>query len=98
LIAGLKPLAAAGINHTSAFRTVVKLPLRRRGIGTSMWEVTSRAGRDKGFEKIFTYIRADNEPSLNFHLKLGFRIIGKTERQIRMGGIYVDGILIERFL
>jgi len=85
-------------DHVAVMGTFVALSRQRQGIGTCLSEVTFEAARERGYEKIFTYVRADNLVSLAFHLKLGFRIVGTAQRQARTGGRYVDEIIIELFL
>ncbi len=85
-------------DHVAGIGTFVDLTLRRQGVGARLSKVTFEAARRKGFEKIFTYIRADNQASLAFHEKLGFRIIGTADRQAKIDGKYVDEIFIEKFL
>jgi L-amino acid N-acyltransferase YncA len=85
-------------DHVGVVATFVDLACRRRGIGKRLSEVTLPCARDKGFEKIFTFVRADNPDALGFYLGLGFRIVGTAERQAKIGGDYVDEIIIERFL
>jgi L-amino acid N-acyltransferase YncA len=84
--------------HVGTIGTFVDLGERRRGIGTQLSQVTFDRARQQGYEKLFTYVRADNPASLAFHLKLGFRIVGTAARQARVKGAYVDEIVIERFL
>ena len=60
--------------------------------------VTFDAARGKGYEKLFTYVRADNVGALAFYLGLGFRIVGTAQRQAKIGQRYVDEVIIERFL
>lgn len=85
-------------DHVAVMGTFVRLSERRQGIGLRLSEVTFEAARQKGFEKVFTFVRADNWASLAFHLRLGFRIIGTARAQAKCGGNYVDEILIETFL
>ncbi|MFN8458557.1 MAG: GNAT family N-acetyltransferase [Anaerolineae bacterium] len=54
--------------------------------------------RDKGYEKIFTYIRADNLAALTTYLHQGFRIVGAAQQQAKIKGRYIDEIIIERML
>jgi ribosomal protein S18 acetylase RimI-like enzyme len=76
----------------------VDLAYRGQGVGTRLSEVTFEAARRKGYEKLFTYVRADNLESLAFYLKLGFRIVGTAQMQARFGQKYVDEVIIEKFL
>jgi L-amino acid N-acyltransferase YncA len=85
-------------DHVAGVGTFIDLSLRGRGIGTRLSEATFEVARQSGFEKIFTYVRADNAASLRFHLKLGFNIIGNARRQARIRGTYIDEIIIEKFL
>jgi L-amino acid N-acyltransferase YncA len=96
----LEPFATYthAFDHVAVMGTFVALSHQRQGIGTCLSEVTFEAARGAGYEKIFTYVRADNLASLAFHLKLGFRILGTAQRQARIGGGYVDEIIIEMLL
>ena len=62
------------------------------------WLDRPESARGKEYEKIFTFVRADNREALQFYLKLGFRVVGTAERQARIGGNYVDEVIIEKFL
>jgi RimJ/RimL family protein N-acetyltransferase len=57
-----------------------------------------KAARGKGYEKIFTFVRADNLAALVTYLKQDFSIVGTARRQAKLNGTYVDEIIIERFL
>ncbi len=85
-------------DHVAVPGTYVDLAYRGQGVGTRLSEVTFEAARRKGYEKMFTYVRADNLESLAFYLKLGFRIVGTAQKQARFGQKYVDEVIIERFL
>jgi L-amino acid N-acyltransferase YncA len=85
-------------DHVAVVGTFVDLSARRQGIGVRLSEATFDAARRKGFEKIFTYVRADNQASLKFHLRLGFSIIGTAQKHAKLNGEYIDEVLIEKFL
>ncbi len=80
--------------HVGVIGTFVDLTLRRHGIGSRRSQATFAATRRLGYEKIFPCVRADNVPSLVFHVKLGHRIVGAARRQARVGTGYVDEIII----
>ncbi len=84
--------------HVGVIGTFVELAARRKGIGVALSQAVAAAARQKGYNKIFTYVRADNEAALNFHLKLGYCVVGRAQRQAKIGSQYVDEIIIERFL
>ena len=85
-------------DHVGVISTFVDLSLRRQGIGKQLFQATFDAARRKGFEKLFTYIRADNHAAQAAYLHHGFRIIGTAERHARINGVYIDEIMVERFL
>ena len=85
-------------DHVGVIGTYVDLESRRQGIAKSLFPATFEAARRKGYEKIFTYIRADNPPALATYQKHGFRIVGKADRHAKLHGSYVDVIIVERFL
>lgn len=85
-------------DHVGVVGTYVDLLHRRQGIGTHLFKATFEAARGKGYEKIFTFVRADNLAALGSYLKHGFRIVGTAQRQAKFNGKYVDEIIIERFL
>ena len=83
-------------DHVGVIGTYVDLQLTRRGIATRLFEATYQAARRKGYEKFFTYVRADNEAGLQTYLRQGFRIVGKAERQARIDGRYIAEVVIEK--
>ena len=85
-------------DHVGVVGTYVDLQLRRGGIATRLFEATFDAARRKGYEKFFTYVRADNEAALHAYLSQGFRIVGTAERQTKIDGQYIDEIVIEKLL
>jgi L-amino acid N-acyltransferase YncA len=85
-------------DHVGVIGTYVDLDLRRQGISTQLFAATYKAARRKGYEKFFSYVRADNEAALQTYLRQGFRIVGTAERHARIGGKYIDEIVIEKLL
>jgi L-amino acid N-acyltransferase YncA len=85
-------------DHVGVIGTYVDLGLRRQGIATQLFTATFDAARRKGYEKFFTYVRADNETGLSTYLRQGFRIVGRAKRQTKIDGKYIDEIIIEKLL
>jgi L-amino acid N-acyltransferase YncA len=85
-------------DHVGVLGTYVNLNCRRQGIATQLFRSTFAAAIRKGYEKIFTFVRADNPAALQTYLNQGFRTVGTAERQARVGGQYVDEIIIEKLL
>ena len=73
-------------DHVGVIGTYVDLRSRRQGIAKRLFPATFEAARRKGYEKIFTYIRADNAVALATYQKHGFRIVGKAERHAKFAG------------
>ena len=71
---------------------------RRKGVARLLFRKTFEAARLKGYEKILTFIRADNPAALKTYQVEGFQIIGTAQRQARIDGEYVDEIFVERML
>jgi L-amino acid N-acyltransferase YncA len=84
--------------HVGVLGSYVDLELRRQGIARRLFEATYRAAIRKAYEKIFTFVRADNEAAIRTYLSQGFCIIGTARRQAKIDGHYIDEVLIERFL
>jgi L-amino acid N-acyltransferase YncA len=85
-------------DHVGIIGTYVDLALRRQGIASRLFAATYDVARQKGYEKFFSYVRADNEAGLQTYLRQGFRIVGTAERQAKIDGTYVDEIVIEKLL
>ena len=83
-------------DHVAVVGTCVRLSLRRQGIGMQLSDVSSKEAKKKGFEKLFTYVRADNEAALHFYQKIGFVAIGTAKKHAKIGGAYVDSVFLER--
>ena len=85
-------------DHVGVIGTYVDLGNRRQGVAKCLFPVTFDTARQKGYEKIFTYIRADNPVALATYQKHGFRIVGTADRHAKLHGGYVDVIIVERRL
>lgn len=96
----LEPFAnyTHAFDHVATIGTYVNISKQRQGIGTELSYQTFKKAKEKGFEKIFTYVLAENKPALQFYLKLGFKVIGKSVQQAKLNGKYLDEIIIEKFL
>jgi L-amino acid N-acyltransferase YncA len=85
-------------DHVGVLGTYVELSYRRQGISKCLFRATFEAARRKGYEKILTFVRADNLAALATYLNHGFRILGMAQRQAKLNGKYVDELIVERFL
>jgi L-amino acid N-acyltransferase YncA len=84
--------------HVGVVGTYVASTHRRQGVASKLFCATFEVARKKGYEKIFTYIRADNEAALSTYLGQGFRIIGTAQKQAKINGKDIDEIIIEKLL
>ena len=96
----MAPFAAYthAFDHVGVIGTYVDLGNRRQGVATRLFPVTFDTARQKRYEKIFTYIRADNPAALATYQKHGFRIVGTADQHAKLNGRYVDVIIVERRL
>ncbi|HJN16171.1 MAG TPA: GNAT family N-acetyltransferase, partial [Armatimonadota bacterium] len=58
-------------DHVGTLGTYVDLGCRRQGIAKRLFEATFEAAPRKGYEKIFTFVRADNPAALLTYLHQG---------------------------
>jgi L-amino acid N-acyltransferase YncA len=95
----LEPYASytRAFDHVGILGTYVDLDLRRQGIARRLFAATFDAAREKGYEKIFTFVRADNPAALQTYLGQGSVVVGNAKRQAKIDGQYIDEILIEKW-
>ncbi len=85
-------------DHVGIIGTFVDGQYRRQGIASSLFETTFTMAKSLGYEKLFAYVRDDNENALKTYLKQGFEIVGKAKKHAKINGQYIDEVLIEKFL
>ena len=83
-------------DHVGVLGTYVELSRRRMGIGSALFEATFEEARRKHYEKLFTYILAQNAAALRAYTKHGFSIVGTARRHARLRNNYVDMLVVER--
>jgi len=96
----LDPFAAYthAFDHVAVIGTFVDLRYRRQGIATRLFQETLPVAVQLGFEKLFTFVRADNPAALETYRRHGFETVGTARRQARVDGRYIDEIIIEKLL
>ncbi|MFS1440922.1 MULTISPECIES: GNAT family N-acetyltransferase [unclassified Vibrio] len=85
-------------DHVGIIGTYVHANSRGQGVAKQLFDYTFKAAKAKGYEKLFAYVRADNERALAVYLKQGFEIVGTAKKHSKIGDQYFDEILIEKFL
>jgi L-amino acid N-acyltransferase YncA len=96
----LEPFAGytSAFDHVATLGTFVDLEQRRRGVARALFAATLEAARQKGYTKIFTFVRADNPAALATYLAQGFDILGTARKHARIDGTCIDEVMIERHL
>jgi L-amino acid N-acyltransferase YncA len=94
------PLApeARSFDHVATMETFVRLGHHKQGIAARLFAATFEAAKAAGYEKICTFVRADNEAGLRAYLGQGFVEVGRNAKQAKIDDRYVDEVIIERFL
>lgn len=86
----------AAFAHVGVIGTYVDHSEHRQGIGRLLFEATRWAAKEKGYEKLFGFVRADNVTGLAFYKRIGFEVIGIAKRHAKIKGRYIDEVMIER--
>jgi RimJ/RimL family protein N-acetyltransferase len=84
--------------HVAELGLMVVAEERRRGIGTALIEEAANWARASGVTKLELHVFPHNEPAIALYRKLGFREEGHRHRHYRIGGHYVDAILMALYL
>ncbi len=85
-------------DHVGVIGTYVDLNALRQGVASSLFPATFAAMRQKGYEKVFAYVRGDNPTALSTYQKHGFSVVGTAQKHAKIGERYVDETIIERFI
>ena len=86
----------SAFDHVGTLGTYVALEERRHGVARALFAATFESARQNGYEKIFTFVRADNAAALATYRAHGFEIVGTARRHAKIDGRYIDEILIEK--
>jgi RimJ/RimL family protein N-acetyltransferase len=81
-------------HHVAELGLMVDAAERRRGIGTALMEEAIKWARGAGVTKVELHVFPHNEPAIALYRKLGFHEEGHRQRHYRIGGRYVDAILM----
>ena len=81
-------------HHVAELGLMVDAGQRRRGIGTALLEEAVKWARRSGITKVELHVFPHNEPAIELYRKLGFREEGRRLAHYRIGGGYVDAILM----
>ncbi len=85
-------------HHVCELGLMVAASERRRGIGTALIEEALKWARASGITKLELHVFPHNEPAIALYRKLGFIEEGRRQRHYRIGGHYVDAVLMALYL
>jgi RimJ/RimL family protein N-acetyltransferase len=85
-------------HHVAELGLMVASSERRRGIGTALIEEAGKWARASGITKLELHVFPHNEPAIALYRKLGFTEEGRRQRHYRIGGHYVDAVLMALYL
>lgn len=96
----IEPFASytKAFDHVGIIGTFVCGDSRGQGVSKQLFQSTFEVARQKGYEKLFAYVRSDNERALAAYKKQGFEVVGIAKKHAKIGDVYVDEVLIEKFL
>jgi len=69
---------------------------QRKGLGSILLKKLILDSEDHGFWTLQANVFLDNQASVKFHQKNGFKIVGVREKLAKLNGIWKDVILLER--
>ena len=84
-------------DHVGIVGTYVCSKHRNKGVGKKLFDYLKTEAPKLGFEKIFTFIIADNYQSIGYYKKIGFRIVGTVKKQAKLSSGYKDEVIVEYF-
>ena len=81
-------------SHVAEVGLMVAADHRRRGIGSALMQEAMKWARASSVTKLELEVFPHNEPAIALYRKLGFREEGRRGRRYRVGGEYVDAVLM----
>ena len=71
---------------------------RRRGVASALLTAAERLARTRGARKLSLHVLSTNTAALALYERLGFRPEGRLREEFRIGGRYVDDVLMAKYL
>jgi ribosomal protein S18 acetylase RimI-like enzyme len=84
--------------HVGQIGTFIDAEWRGRGVGRTLFYHTRDFAVAHQYGKFVIQVRNANTAAQSFYRQLGFEQCGRLKRQVRVGGIEEDEILMELFL
>jgi L-amino acid N-acyltransferase YncA len=95
-------IALSPVSSRECYRGVVEDSVyvaenaRGRGVGRSLLEALISSAESAGIWTIQAAMFPENEASVELHLAVGFRLVGRLERIAQLDGVWRDTVLLER--
>nr|MDO8114666.1 N-acetyltransferase [Candidatus Sigynarchaeota archaeon] len=87
-----------GIDHVGILGILVHPEYRNIGVGQSLIEEACTEALARGKKKITLSVFHTNPRAIALYSKMGFEIAGRRKCQFKVNDVYVDEILMEKFL
>lgn len=90
-----RPYVSEHYNGVYELTIYIHNDYKHQNIGTELLEKVKESVLNNSGWTIESHIMRDNIPSINFHLKNGFRIVGYRGKLGKLNGSWLDTVLLE---
>jgi L-amino acid N-acyltransferase YncA len=98
-VQGIEPLSSeSALAHVGDISTFIALGFLRRGVGRVLNRATESAAMGLGLRKLMATVRADNPAARSYYAAVGYQLVGTARDHARIGGRFVDAIILEKAL
>jgi|GEM_PF-4596695 len=66
------------------------------GLGRRLIQATIEDAESKGLERIELWVFENNQNAISLYLKNGFKVEGKMEKHLKIGGVYHGSLNMAR--
>ncbi len=96
---GLKQLARRRFKHIAELGPLyVNNVYRRSGFGKKLLEFAFKKAKEKGVEKVSLKVNKSNKPAVLFYKKIGFKVVGRAEKEYKIKEKYYDSLIMEKWI
>ncbi len=82
--------------HVGQLGTFLRPEFRGRGIGSALFEHALGFARSHSYRKFVIQVRESNRAAQAFYQRMGFAPCGRLARQVEIGGVEEDELILER--
>lgn len=99
LVANSEIIRGTGYSrHVGIIGIAIKRGFRGIGIGTEMMKTLEEYARKMGLKVLMLSVFANNTSAINLYKKMGFVETGRIPKRFFKGGVYIDEIIMIKFL